>query len=190
MGRAETKYQNAALKMNAALIELLEEKEFQNITVLEICKKAEVNRSTFYAHYSNTSDLLEELHNNLTDKMNAGFGEDIEELKKSSGLISRSHLVSYLEFIKEHKNFFKTYMTNVNNSRRQEFYSLVNEIVFFPILKKNNITDKTSAEYIARFYMLGLAEIIRTWVYNDCTDNIDLIADVIMKCFELKLKND
>ena len=40
--------------MNSALIELLEEKEFSQITVVDVCKKANVNRSTFYSHYNNT----------------------------------------------------------------------------------------------------------------------------------------
>ena len=56
MNKSESKYFNTAKNMDKALISLLEEKSFEYITVSEICKRAEVNRSTFYLHYENTVD--------------------------------------------------------------------------------------------------------------------------------------
>ena len=41
-----------------AFIYLLGEKNFQNITVTEICKKAGVARITFYKYYKTTNDVL------------------------------------------------------------------------------------------------------------------------------------
>ena len=49
----ESKYFNTALLMHQALIILLETKDYNYITVKEICQKAGVNRSTFYLHYIN-----------------------------------------------------------------------------------------------------------------------------------------
>ena len=46
--------------MDEALIECLEKKDFEYITVKELCEKAGVNRSTFYLHYENIADLLGE----------------------------------------------------------------------------------------------------------------------------------
>lgn len=50
MNKNESKYFNTAVKMDEALIALLEKKEFSYITVKEICEAAGVNRSTFYLH--------------------------------------------------------------------------------------------------------------------------------------------
>ena len=60
MNKSESKYQNTAILMDEALLLLLEKKEFEFITVKEICEKAGVNRSTFYLHYENVGDLLRE----------------------------------------------------------------------------------------------------------------------------------
>ena len=60
MDRSQSKYFHTAAKMDEALIALLNEKDFEYITVKEICQRAGVNRSTFYLHYENTRDLLEE----------------------------------------------------------------------------------------------------------------------------------
>ena len=58
MNKSESKYYNTALLMNEALLLLLEKKEYDFITVKEICEKAGVNRSTFYFHYVSIDDLL------------------------------------------------------------------------------------------------------------------------------------
>lgn len=60
MNRNESKYFNTAARMDEALLALLEKKDFEFITVREICEAAGVNRSTFYLHYENTRELLDE----------------------------------------------------------------------------------------------------------------------------------
>ena len=58
MNKSESKYFHTALRMNEALISLLEKKDLEFITVKEICETAGVNRSTFYLHYETISDLM------------------------------------------------------------------------------------------------------------------------------------
>jgi AcrR family transcriptional regulator len=60
MKNSESKYYKTALLMDEALLILLEKKEFEFITVKEICEKAGVNRTTFYLHYESMEDLLME----------------------------------------------------------------------------------------------------------------------------------
>ena len=60
MNKNESKYYNTALLMDEALLQILEKKDFDFISIKEICQKAGVNRSTFYLHYENTNELLEE----------------------------------------------------------------------------------------------------------------------------------
>ena len=60
MNKSESKYFHTAERMDEALLSLLLEKDFEYITVKDICARAGVNRSTFYLHYENTTDLLAE----------------------------------------------------------------------------------------------------------------------------------
>lgn len=57
MNRSESRYFATAARMDEAFLTLLAKKDFEYITVKEICEVAEVNRSTFYLHYETMSDF-------------------------------------------------------------------------------------------------------------------------------------
>ena len=52
-------------KLSAALVGLLQEKAFGEITPAQICEKAGINRSTFYRNYKNTTQLKNELESRI-----------------------------------------------------------------------------------------------------------------------------
>ena len=51
-----------------ALIDLMDKKTINKITVKEICQYADINRSTFYLHYTDQYALLEEIENDTINK--------------------------------------------------------------------------------------------------------------------------
>lgn len=51
-----------------AFLELLEEKEFGKITVTDITNRADLNRSTFYAHYPDVQGVVEEIQDEIINK--------------------------------------------------------------------------------------------------------------------------
>ena len=51
--------------LREALISLMEEKQIQQISVRELCEKAEINRSTFYKHYGAPENILQEIQQEL-----------------------------------------------------------------------------------------------------------------------------
>lgn len=55
----KTRYTRAVLQ--DSLFELMEKKPFAKITIKELCENADVNRTTFYAHYSDQYDLLRKI---------------------------------------------------------------------------------------------------------------------------------
>ena len=57
MNRSESRYFATAARMDEAFLTLLAKKDFEYITVKEICEVAEVNRSTLYLHYETMSDF-------------------------------------------------------------------------------------------------------------------------------------
>ncbi|MCD8149684.1 MAG: TetR/AcrR family transcriptional regulator [Clostridiales bacterium] len=76
MNKFESKYYDTAVRMVKAFLDILETKDFEYITVKEICTKAGVNRSTFYLHYETMSDLLGESAEYISDTMSGYFDQD------------------------------------------------------------------------------------------------------------------
>lgn len=50
-------------------IKLMQEKEFSKISVTDIVNEADLNRSTFYAHYPDVRGVIEEFEDQVIDNM-------------------------------------------------------------------------------------------------------------------------
>lgn len=50
-----------------AVLELMVEKDTDKITVLELCSRADINKSTFYLHYKNMEDCLQHCFKAIMD---------------------------------------------------------------------------------------------------------------------------
>ena len=185
MNKNESKYFNTAKKMNDALITLLETKEFEYISIKEICHIANVNRSTFYLHYSNMNDLLEETIKSLNLSFNSHFKskenesaiiskENIEDLL----LINDDHLIPYLNFIKENKNIYKVLKTYPQLFNANKTYDQMFRKLFVPIMNRFGLDEKWH-KYLMDFYISGLTSIVFDWVYDDCKIPVQEVSDFI-----------
>ncbi len=57
-----------------ALVSLMRAKPFEKITITDIVKEADINRGTFYAHFKDTSEVLESIKENAVEELNEAFG--------------------------------------------------------------------------------------------------------------------
>ena len=180
MNRSEAKYLNTAQKMQQALIGLLDKKEFNAISISEICKLAEVNRSTFYAHYQNTYDLLLETHNSTMKNFFNHF-KNINLDAKDDLYVSQTYLIPFLEFVKNNQKVFNAYLHNMSFLANQSYEMLLRDF-FQPMFKKYGVIDTTLINYMTKFYLQGITAIVTTWLENNCADDILFLCEIITIC--------
>lgn len=60
------RFHDTEIRMEAAMLEIMKNTEFEKITVKKICEKAEVNRSTFYAHFIDIYDMIDKMEKELS----------------------------------------------------------------------------------------------------------------------------
>ena len=200
MNKNENKYFNTAKKMNDALIKLLETKDYEYITIKEICRIASVNRSTFYLHYENMNDLLEETIGSLNSSFNSNFKSKENEntiISKDSLedllLINDENLIPYLNFIKENKNIYKVLKNHPELFNANKTYEEMFRKIFVPIMKRFGLDEKWH-KYLMDFYISGLTSIILDWVYDDCKIPVQEVSDfikglIVKKWLKYFLKN-
>lgn len=189
MNKSESKYFNTAIKMDEALLSLLEKKEFAYITIKEICEVAGVNRSTFYLHYENTSDLLEETTRYILDKHFSYYDIDKKGLisRLESGdrgdliFVTQEYLTPYLTFIKGNRRIFKLAIKHFHVMNMDDVYCKLFKYVFEPIMTQFGVNAK-ERPYVIKFYLTGVFAIVMEWLGNDCKDDIKFIIKIIYDC--------
>ena len=96
-----------------ALMDLLGEKgSVAKISVRELCERAELNRSTFYAHYSEPKELLEEVENELLDATQ----DHLKKIGAENDLGAHRYLLSFLMYIKENDERKQYIMTKIGSA--------------------------------------------------------------------------
>ena len=178
MNKREDRYLSTASLMDEALLLLLEQKNFEQITVKELCRKAGVNRTTFYLHYENMNDLLEE----TVDMINRRFRESLSAIPPADPsreiLTSEKYLRPYLRFIKENMRAYRVIHLKDNLFRSQKTFDGFYQSVFSPALTHFGVSEKEK-KYVFAFYTQGTVAIIGKWLEDDCRDDIDMIIGLI-----------
>ena len=189
MGKSEVKYQNTAIKMDKAMLKLLETKDFLDISVSEICREANVNRSTFYDHYLNTSDLLKETQKEIMKDFTLYFNSysiEFPDFSKNNSeeflFISPKYLIPYLEYVKKHKKLFKTYLSNLSTFNVDEAYGDLFEYVLKPVFIRMGVDNDLIMNYMSKFYLSGITAIVNEWINRDCQDDMLFVVEIIIAC--------
>jgi AcrR family transcriptional regulator len=198
MNKNESKYFNTAYLMEESLLSLLDKKDYEYITVKEICQKAGVNRSTFYLHYETIDDLLKETIETISKKFYESFGEestlDISQLinsndKDNAVLIQDRYLYPYLEFVKDNQKVFRLNFKKPQLFKSDKFLNNMFNQYFVYLLDYFKI-EKSIQKYVVDYYLQGMVAIIKRWVYNDCIESIEKVIDIIKWCTRIDERKD
>lgn len=193
MNKSESKYFNTALRMDEALIALLEKKDLEYITVKEICHQAGVNRSTFYLHYESIAELLDETMEMINQRFLSYFPLEEEavlgdlEHRELNDLvfITQEYLLPYLRFIQDNKKVYRAAFRNPSSMQANARYGVLKQRILDPILERFEIPAARRPYYIA-YYVEGIAAIIKEWLRHDCGDSVEMIAAIIESCVRPK----
>lgn len=78
------------------MLELLEEKPLEKITVTDITKRADVNRGTFYLHYNSVLDVIDELQETLIAQMDQYFLDNNFAFRTDNIMILTAKCLKYI----------------------------------------------------------------------------------------------
>lgn len=177
-----SRYFETAVRMDEALLSLLDEKEFEHITVKEICARAGVNRSTFYLHYETIGDLLAETMELISSRFYEGHPSKEPEIEGSTldelYFITDDRILPYLNFVRENRRAYRAIHGNPAVFDVESTFKRMFSEVFSPILSRYGV-DEARHGYIMGFYRGGLTAIVMKWVEGDCAEPLEEIAEII-----------
>lgn len=189
MNKSESKYFNTAVKFDKALLSLLEIKSFEYITISEVCKKAGVNRSTFYLHYENICDLLEETTRFVIDNFVSYFPVEGESVVckftdcnlQDLNFIKDEYLRPYLSYIRENQRIFSAVLSHPTAFNFESIFQKLFDNVFSTILDRFGY-PQGERKYVMMFYLNGITAIIIEWLKDGCQKSIEEISAIIHYC--------
>ena len=100
--KADRRSQRSRRLLGAALIELMLEKRYDEISVQEIIDRANVGRSTFYAHYFDKDDLLVSDFTRVLDALS----QHIHEQERGGGP-GMPRLAAFFDHVRDHQQLYK-----------------------------------------------------------------------------------
>ena len=189
MNKSESKYFNTAVRFDKALLSLLEKKPFEYITISEICEEAGVNRSTFYLHYENLSDLLRETMAYVIEGFSSYFSVDTQSIAtqfsncdlRELNFINEKYLYPYLLYIRENKRLFQAILSRPVTFETNVLFQRLFDNIFDPILNRFHY-PREDRRYVMMFYLNGLTAIVKEWTEDGCERSIDEISVIIHYC--------
>ena len=160
----DKRIKKSKIALKQSLTSLLDTRPFDELTVTEICKKADISRITFYAHYDDKYQLAEDIFDDLVRLATVDFGNLQKENNPESDVKkSYCNLLECMLNLHENNSHFLSMVTKEKNPYL--YYSFYNHI-FRRIAKmirygSTELTPKFGSRRLAAMLCNGL------WAYLD-----------------------
>lgn len=156
--------------LQQALVELLEKDYLSSITVTALCAKADVNRSTFYSHYTNLDAVL--------DDMEAEF---LSHVSYITGIQDRRQhwrqMYEYMRYIQRHKS---TFLVLLQNGRLMNKVSETSMELYRRKLVSNQGKSEEEFRLLLQYHVAGTYQMISYWIQHEELYSIEHITDLII----------
>lgn len=162
-----------------ALLALIKETDFDRVTVKKLTERAQINRSTFYAHFYDKYDLLEKtIDDELLSFVKEVAPKNGEELTSIN--IPKSFYLRATQYIYQHAEFFKIMMgENGIPSFQQQFLQIIKRYMadhlekFHPQPDEMRIPREFLISYVAHAYV----GVISHWLESEMQYSTQYVAE-------------
>ncbi len=151
-------------KIEKVFIELLQTKEITEITISDICKRTELNRSTFYANYTDIYELADTIREKLEQEVNELYENDMVNKCAADYLRLFHH-------IKNNQIFYKTYFKLGYDNEHYVNLGMLNP--------NNEYFPERHLEYHIEFHKAGINAIIKKWLNSGCVESPEEMKAIV-----------
>lgn len=157
--------QDSRERMERAFIELLQDRDFSEIRVSEVCKRAAVNRTTFYANYPDLRGLADAIRDRLERSIAELYAGEI-----TAGRSSHDYLKLFCH-IRDNQIFYRTYFKLGYDHEYRIFQ-------YDRALAEQHFQNRF-VEYHMEFFRSGLNRIIQMWMENGCRETPEEMVEIL-----------
>lgn len=152
-------------KIESVFLNFLQDREIQQITVSDICKEADINRSTFYANFADVYELADKICEKLNSEVAGLYREEYESGKNSNNYLK------LFKHIYENQIFYKTYFKLGYDSRHKI-------TMWDTELAKAHFNNRY-IEYHLEFFKHGFNAIVKMWLNGGCLESPEEMTKIL-----------
>jgi len=160
-----------------AVFELLKEKNINDISVTELCTKANINRGSFYKYYTNIYDLVAQ----IKSKFLSSARETVDEIFATQDTYEL--FVKLLILVSNNREIFSMI---INSSHSSDIINEVAGPAYVRSVQQWLATQSGISEekfmYIFSFLVGGAVLTIGKWLSNECREDIPSVAGYLAEC--------
>ena len=176
MDRRQQKTQQAIF---AAFADLLSTKQYNSITVQDIIDKANIGRSTFYAHFETKDELLRSICTKVFDHVfNKTLPEESHAGNESGSNNLELKLAHTLFHLKEKQHIIKSLFRSDSADLLIKFLKDYLHDLFMLYIK--DFPADVPEDFLLNYLVGSFSETIKWWFLNDTKDTPQQIAKYYM----------
>ena len=173
------------LAIRDALVTLIKEKGFDALTISNIVYLANINRGTFYLHYKDKFDLLEQIETETLEELRQIFsGANSLQMEDLNNPFQIQQLViKLLEYVKEHANLMHIFLgSQGNNSFITRIRSMVEQNLELGTLSGLNAENfLVPQKYLISYIMQAHLGVLQTWFMAECKESPQEMARILLQ---------
>ena len=172
-------YWNTDQRIQNAMLELIQTKKIDKITVSELCDLAEINRSSFYAHYIDIKDLMDKMEEENEKGILAIYHNTDISLENFLSEKRVEYLSILIRFIGEHRDFYRAYLGSFLSDVMERDNNALYHGAFVPYLRRMGYKSDKDIKYYYLFLKNGLMSVVKNWLDTGCEESPEEIAALI-----------
>ena len=171
-----------------SLIELMKKKSILRITAKEIYEAADIGRTTFYAHYKDQYDLLEEIETDTIEQVEGYLHRNATAILNKKDIIENA--IISLNYIADNCGLFQVLLGENGNIifQKKFFLHFIERSQKVLQNKSENPEDVYIHEGYSVYIVNGTIGLIQYWLKNNMHIPIPVLAKMIIKIIE-KIKS-
>ncbi len=174
--RQERRVRRTRTMILTGFVQLMQQKPVKDISVRELADLVDINRSTFYLHYTDIYDLLEQTENNLMEQFLSII--DTNQTEHTLQDFSK-RLEQFFIILSENQPLCRALMSpngDIAFVRKLEKLIAENGIKTLRMISNEEELDAQDLEYVTSFFLSGCIGMVDIWLQNNCKQTAQHMA--------------